>query len=67
MVNPPDHVETPTRDPPPHLTGNSIFGVPTLELSDELIPVSAPVYKDELPENISAGNPGFLGHFTETL
>ena len=52
MVNPSDHVETPARDPPPHLTGNSIFGIPTLELSEELIPVSTPVYEDELPENI---------------
>ena len=32
--------------------GNSIFGIPMLELSKELSPVSKPVYKDELPENI---------------
>ena len=54
MVNPSDHVETPVRDPPPHLMGNSIFGVQTLELSEELTPISMPVYKDELLENIYA-------------
>ena len=52
MINHSDHVETPIRDLPLHLTGNSIFGVPMLELSKELSPISKPVYKDELPENI---------------
>ena len=49
MVNPSDHVETPAWDSPPYLTGNSIFGAPKLELSEELSAVSKPVYKDELP------------------
>ena len=52
MVNPSDHVETPARDPPPHLTGKSIFGVPKLELSEELSAVSKPLYEDELPDNL---------------
>jgi hypothetical protein len=52
MVNPSDHVETPAWDSPPHLTGNSIFGIPKLELSGELSAVSKPVYKDELPETV---------------
>ena len=52
MVNPSDHVKTPARDSPPHLTGNSIFGIPRLELSEELSAVSKPIYKNELPENI---------------
>ena len=52
MVNPSDHVKTPARDSPPHLTGNSIFGVPKLELSEELSTVSKSVYKDKLLENI---------------
>ena len=50
MVNPSDHVETPTQDSPPHLTGNSIFGIPKLELSKELSAISKPVYKDKLLE-----------------
>ena len=52
MVNPSDHVETPAQYSPPHLTGNSIFGVPKLELSEELSAVSKPLYKDELPETL---------------
>ena len=52
MVNPSDYVETPIQDSPPHLTGNSIFGIPSLELSEELFTVSKPVYKDELLENV---------------
>jgi hypothetical protein len=52
MVNLSDHVETPIRNLLPHLTGNCIFGVPMLELSEELSPVFKPVYKDELLENI---------------
>ena len=52
MVNPSDHVETPAQDSTPHLTGNSIFGIPKLELSEELSAVSKPVYKDELPETL---------------
>ena len=50
MVNLSDHIETPTWNSPPHLTGNSIFGIPKLELSEELSAVSKPVYEDELPE-----------------
>jgi hypothetical protein len=52
MVNSSDHVKSPVRDPPPHLMGNSIFGIPTLELSEELTPVFKPIYEDELPESI---------------
>ena len=52
MVNPSDHVETPARDSPPHLTGKSVFGVPKLELSEELSAVSKPLYEDELPETL---------------
>jgi hypothetical protein len=52
MVNPSNHVETPAQDSPPHLMGNSIFGIPRLELSEELSAVSKPVYKDELLENV---------------
>ena len=52
MVNPSDHVETPARDSPPHLTGKSVFGVPKLELSEELSAVSKPLYEDELPDNL---------------
>ena len=46
MVNPSDHVETPAWDSPPRLTGNSIFGVPKLELSDELSAISQPLYEE---------------------
>ena len=52
MVNPSDHVKTPAWDSPPHLTGNSIFGVPKLELSEELSAVSKPLYEDELPKTL---------------
>ena len=52
MVNPSDHVKTPARDSPPHLTGKSVFGVPKLELSEELSAVSKPLYEDELPDNL---------------
>jgi hypothetical protein len=52
MVNPSDHVKTPARDSPPHLTGKSVFGVPKLELSEELSTVSKPLYEDELPETL---------------
>ena len=52
MVNPSDHVETPARDSPPHLTGKSVFGVPKLELSEELSAISKPLYEDELPETL---------------
>ena len=54
MVSPSDHdhIETPARDSPPHLTGNSISGIPKLELSEELSTISKPVYEDELPENL---------------
>ena len=55
MVNPSDHVKTPAWDSPPHLTGNSIFGIPKLELSDELSTVSKPVYEDELLETLHIG------------
>ena len=52
MVSPSDHVKTPAQDSPPHLMGNSIFGIPKLELSEELSAVSKPVYEDELLENL---------------
>ena len=39
MVSPTDHIENPVQDPPPHLTGTSIFNIPKIELSKELIPV----------------------------
>ena len=52
MVNPSDHVETPARDSHPHLMGKSVFGVPKLELSEELSAVSKPLYEDELPETL---------------
>ena len=32
--------------------GKSIFGIPKLELSEELSTVSKPVYEDKLPENV---------------
>ena len=52
MVSPSDHIEIPAWDSPPHLMGNSIFGVPKLELSEELSAVSKPVYEDELLETL---------------
>ena len=52
MVNASDHIETPTRDSPPHLTGHSIFGIPKSECSKELSTISKPVYEDKLLENI---------------
>jgi hypothetical protein len=52
MVNSSDYVKTPARDSPPHLTGNSIFRVLKLELSEELSTVSKPLYKDERPETL---------------
>ena len=52
MVSPTDHVKNPVRDPPPHLTGTSIFNIPKIELSKKLIPISNPIYKDELLENV---------------
>ena len=52
MVSSTDHLENPVRDFPPHLTGTSNFNIPKIELSEELIPVSNPIYKDELPENV---------------
>ena len=55
MVNPSDHVETPAQDSAPHLTGNSVFGVLKLELSEELCAVSKPLYEDELPETLHIG------------
>ena len=48
MGSPSDHIETPAQDSPPHLMGNSIFGILKLELSA----VSKPVYEDELPETL---------------
>ena len=50
MVSPSDHVKTPAWDCPSHLMGNSIFGIPKLELSKELSAISKPVYEDEIPE-----------------
>ena len=52
MVNPSDYIETPAQDSPPHLMGNSIFGIPRLELSKKLSARSKPVYEDKLPENV---------------
>ena len=52
MVSSSDLIETPAWDSPPHLIGNSIFGIPKLELSEELSAVSMSVYKDELPETL---------------
>ena len=52
MVSPSDHIETPARDSPPHLMGNSVFGILKLELSKELSTISKPVYKDELLETL---------------
>ena len=52
MVKPSDHVETSARDSPPHLTGKSVFGVPKLELSEELSAISKPLYEDELLETL---------------
>jgi hypothetical protein len=52
MVKSSDHVETPIRDSPPHLMGNSIFGIPRLELSKELSTISKPVYEDKLLEKV---------------
>src|ERR1700729_4290164 len=40
------------RDPPPHMK-DSIFDKPTLEISNNLSPVSSPVFDDEVPENLS--------------
>src|ERR1700723_4182037 len=40
------------RDPPPHME-DSIFDKPTLEISDDLSPVSSPVFDDEVPDNLS--------------
>src|ERR1700689_1600842 len=40
------------RDPPPHME-DSIFDKPTLEISNDLSPVSSPVFDDEVPDNIS--------------
>ena len=52
MVSPSDHIETPARDSPPHLMGNSIFGILKLELSEELSTVSKPIYEDKLSETL---------------
>ena len=52
MVSPSDHVKTPAWYSPPHLTGNSIFGIPKLELSEELSAISKPIYEDELLETL---------------
>jgi hypothetical protein len=40
------------RDPPPHME-DSIFDKPALEISDNLSPVSRPVFDDEVPENLN--------------
>jgi hypothetical protein len=52
MVNPTDHVKISVWDPPPHLTEASIFNIPKINLSKELIPVSNPIYEDNLSDNI---------------
>ena len=41
------------KDAPPHLLEDSIFGKPALEISDELNPISSPVFEDEVPENMN--------------
>ena len=54
------------RDSPPHME-DSIFGKPTLEISDELSPVSRPVFDDEAPENLNVSlykTDKILGLFT---
>ena len=47
-----DHVKNPIWNCLPHFMGTSIFYIPKLKLSKDLTPVSSPVYKDELPENV---------------
>ena len=37
---------------PSHCTGTFIFNITKIELSEELIPISNPVYMDELSENV---------------
>jgi hypothetical protein len=51
MVNPSNHVKTHILDSPPHLMGNSIFGIPRLELT-KVSTISKPVYKDKLLKNV---------------
>src|SRR6202050_2050276 len=40
------------RDPPPHME-DSIFDRPMLEISDDLSPLSSPVFDDKVPDNVS--------------
>ena len=40
------------RDPPPHME-DSIFDKPMVEISDDLSPVSSPVFDNEVPDNLS--------------
>src|SRR6202167_4389312 len=40
------------RDAPSHME-DSIFNKPTLEISNDLSPVSRPVFDDEVPENLN--------------
>src|ERR1700734_1783795 len=40
------------RDPPPHME-DSIFNKPTLEISNDLSPVSSLVFDDEVPDNLN--------------
>ena len=41
------------RDLPPHISEDSIFDKPKLELSPELTAFSKPIFEDEIPEELS--------------
>src|ERR1700722_14420022 len=43
------------RDLPPHISEDSIFDKPKLELSPELTAFSKPFFEDEMPEELSVG------------
>ena len=43
------------RDLPPHISEDSIFDKPKLELSPELTAFSKPIFEDEIPEELSVG------------
>ena len=54
------------RDPPPHME-DSIFHKPTLEISNDLSPVSSLVFDDEVLDNLSVAlykTDKILGLFT---
>ena len=44
MVGPTKHIKNPVQDHPPHLTGTSILSIAKIELFEELIPISNPIY-----------------------